>query len=51
MVLMNALKYQGLVRNTHELAKYVMDAGFFLHKRKDEGAQWIYHYTIHGYRS
>ncbi|WP_185913419.1 hypothetical protein [Bartonella massiliensis] len=24
------------------------DVGLFLIKRKDGGAQWIYHYTIHG---
>ncbi len=30
--------------------KYNDGASLLLHKRKDGGAQWIYHYTIHGRR-
>ncbi len=46
MALMNCLKYQGL--SQHPRAGKVYDGAILLpHKRKDRGAQWIYHYTIH----
>ncbi len=49
MALMNRLKCQGL--SQYPRAGKVCDgAGLLLHKRKDGGAQWIYHYTLHGRR-
>nr|WP_051018501.1 Arm DNA-binding domain-containing protein [Bartonella queenslandensis] len=49
MTLMNALKCQRL--SQHPRAGKVCDsAGLLLHKSQNGGAQWIYHYTLHGRR-
>ncbi len=49
MALMNALKYQRLPQ--HKRAGKVCDGtSLLLHKPKDGGAQWIYHYTNHAHR-
>ncbi len=46
---MNRLKCQGL--SQHPCAGKVSDsAGLPLHKRENGGAQWLYHYTVHGRR-
>ncbi len=49
MALMNRLKCQGLSQHW-ELANIMMVLALLLHKRKDDGAQWLYRYTIHGRR-
>ncbi|VEJ44434.1 Uncharacterised protein [Bartonella vinsonii] len=48
MPLMNRLNARAVA--TLGAGKYNDGAGLHLHKRKDGGAQWLYHYTIHGRR-
>ncbi|MBB4076163.1 hypothetical protein GGR08_000451 [Bartonella fuyuanensis] len=44
MLLMNRLNARAVA--TLRARKYNDSAGLLLHKRKDGGVQWIYHYTI-----
>ncbi|WP_273718593.1 MULTISPECIES: DUF4102 domain-containing protein [Bartonella] len=46
MPLMNLSSAKSYILQTLGLAKYVMVLACSLIKRKDEGAQWIYHYII-----
>ncbi|EJF78943.1 Uncharacterised protein [Candidatus Bartonella washoeensis] len=48
MPLMNRLNARAVA--TLGAGKYNDGASLLLHKLKDGGAQWIYHYTIHGRR-
>ncbi len=42
----NRFTCQGLLQHS-KVGKVYNGAGLLLHKRKDAGAQWIYHYTTH----
>ncbi len=47
MALMNRFNARAAAAATFGTSKVCDGTGLLLHKRKDGGAQWIYHYTIH----